>query len=174
VGLKVAIVGFSPSRDQAPWSDPEWCLWGLAWDPERARFGRTFEMHELSMLDAKQIDALQDCEGLYMQEGYEQVPNATAYPFEAVARTTGAYWCSSLAYALALAIHEEAEEIGIWGVDGQEQYAYQHPNLNFLIGLAMGKGIKVTLPETCPLLKFVSDPDFDYAGRYGRLNGANH
>jgi hypothetical protein len=111
------------------------------------------------------------CAKLYVQHPIEDVPNGIVYPFDEVAKTTGAYWCSSMAYLMALAIHEGAEEIAIYGVDmaGDEQYAYQHPNMNFLIGLAMGKGIKVTLPEGCPLLAFVSDPDYEYVQRYGRL-----
>lgn len=179
MGLKIAIVGFSPTRDEAPWNDTSWQLWGLAWDSERLRFHRTFEMHDLEILrgypnSASYIDSLADCAGLHMQRVYEEVPNSIAYPFAEVAKTTGAYWCSSLAYAIAQAIHERPEEIGIFGVDGSEQYAYQHPNLNYLIGLAVGKGIKVMLPASCPLLKFVSDPDFSYVGRYGSLDGKHH
>jgi hypothetical protein len=100
-----------------------------------------------------------------------------AYPFDQVAATTGAYWNSSIAYMLALAIHEGAEEIAIYGVDmkGDDEYGYQKPNMEYLIGLAIGRGIKVTIPDASPLLKFnpVGVKFFDhtpvYVQRYGWL-----
>lgn len=176
MGLKVAIVGLSQSsRHLAPWNNPEWELWGLSWDTERYRMHRTFEMHVLPLLrqtkTAAYIDELQHCPRLYMQDAYAEVPGSIRYPFKEVAQTTGDYWCSSIGYALALAIHEEAEEIGIYGVDmrGAEEYGYQRPNVEYLIGLARGKGIKVHVPDVSPLCKFQSDPDFEYIGRYGYL-----
>ncbi len=179
MGLKVAVIGLSPSsHDLAPWGDPSWQLWGLTWDTDRYRLHRTFEMHDLSILrEAYSEQYLADLSDLapYMQEQYAEVPGSRRYPFEEVAQTTGDYWCSSLAYALALAIHEQAEEIGLYGIDmkASEEYAYQRANMEYLIGLARGKGIKVHIPDSSPLCKFESNPKYDYAMRYGRLNG-NH
>lgn len=170
--MKVSIVGFSPSRIHAPRHG--WEVWGMAWDAECLQMDRVFEMHDKSLIDPLLIERMQMCPRLYVQAPVSDLPAATVYPFDAVAKTTGAYWCSSVAYMLALAIHEGAEEIALFGVDGAEQYSYQHPNINFLLGLAMGRGIKVRLPDDCPLLAFVSDPDYDYAGRYGRLHGRDH
>lgn len=177
MALKVAIVGLSPtSHHLAPWTDPAWELWGLAWDVDRLRLHRTFEMHDMRLIKAAEgsceyLRRLAECSRLYMQEAYAEVPGAQSYPFAEVAETTGAYWCSSIAYAMALAIHEGAEEIGLYGIDmrGTEEWGYQKPNMEYLIGLARGKGIKVHIPEQSPLVKFVSDPDFAYAGRYGWL-----
>lgn len=167
--MKVAIVGLSQSsRHLAPWKSPEWELWGLAWDTERYRFHRTFEMHDRADLEKFYGDRLEAylekasyCNRLYTPE---------TYPFDEVAETVGDYWCSSIAYMLALAIHEGAEEIGVYGVDmrGDDEYGYQKPNCEYLIGLARGRGIKVHIPDVSPLCKFVSPPDRNYAGRYGR------
>jgi hypothetical protein len=175
MGLKVAIVGLSDStRHQVPWSDPEWEKWGLAWDSERFSMNRTFEMHDMADLEkthsnvAAYLDKVADCPGLYMAEEY--LPSAKRYPFYEVGQSVGEYWCSSIAYMLALAIHEKAEEIAVYGVDmrGDDEYGYQKPNCEYLIGLARGRGIKVHIPDESPLCKFVSPPDRDYAGRYGR------
>lgn len=182
MGMKVAIVGLAPStHSMAPWGDPEWELWGLAWDSDRMQLDRTFEMHDLEMIKDypvadQYLESLIDCSRLYMQERYQEVPGSHRYPFEAVAKTTGDYWCSSIAYAMALAIHEGASEIALFGVDmkGTEEYGYQKPNMEYLIGLARGKGIKVHIPKESPLCKFVSDPDFAYIGRYGSLKHGNH
>lgn len=181
--MKVAIVGLSPStHDLAPFGDPEWELWGLPWDGDWARFDRLFEMHDMRLLKSAHsrrkpdyFDRLKECGvTLYMQEAWE---NAKAYPFDEVAKTTGYYWNSSIAYAMALAIHEGAEEIGVYGVDmkADDEYGYQKPNMEYLIGLASGKGITVHIPDDSPLCKFNShgvrfyDHIPTYTDRYGWL-----
>jgi hypothetical protein len=164
--MKVAIVGLSPSHEFAPWGDPAWEKWGLGWDTDWPRLDRVFEMHSHFADDGTDyVERLKCCPRLYMQAKY--LPNATEYPLEAVGKTCGAYWESSIAYAMALAIHEGAEEIALFGIDMKsgEEHGYQKPNMEYLIGLAKGKGIKVHIPETSPLLKFSGE--FGYAGRYG-------
>jgi hypothetical protein len=185
MALKVAVVGLSPSTHRlAPWEDADWELWGLPWDVDWPRFHRTFEMHDMRLLksehckrDRDYFKKLTQCQNLYMQEAYPEVHGAQRYPFDEVAETTGYYWNSSIAYAMAMAIHENAEEIGIFGVDmkGDDEYGYQKPNMEYLIGLARGKGIKVHVPEASPLLKFnphgirFYDHVPHYVSRYGWL-----
>lgn len=78
---------------------------------------------------------------------------------------------------MALAIHEGAEEIGLWGVDMKdgEEYAYQRPNMEYLIGLAEGNGIGVFIHPDSSLCKFKSDGikfynhEPAYVDRYGWL-----
>ena len=162
MGLKVAVIGLSPTtHDDAPWDDPTWQKWGLPWDEGYwTSLDRGFEMHDLRLLQSEHSgrpadywDRLAEIPKVYMQEAHGP---ALAYPFDEVAKTTGRYWNSSIAYAMALAIHEGADEIGVWGVDmkGDDEYGYQKPNMEYLIGLAIGKGIKVHIPEKSPLLKF--------------------
>lgn len=185
--MKVAIVGLSPStHDDVPWEEVDWELWGLPWDEGYWRYmTRLFEMHDLRLLKSEHSKRpagyMDRLEGAYMQEAYPEL-RARRYPFEEVAKTTGYYWNSSIAYALALAIHEQAEEIGIWGVDmkGDDEYGYQKPNIEYLLGLARGRGIKVHVPEKSPLLKFnpVGVRFFDhtpqYVERYGWLGGGDN
>ena len=174
MGLKVAIVGLAPaSHDLAPWDDPNWEVWGLAWDSRRWECSRTFEMHEWPLLidytTAEYRSTLPELPGLYTADG--MVKGSTRYPLDEVAKTIhGDYFCSSVAFMLALAIHEGAEEIGIYGVEmrAEDEYFYQRANLEYLIGLARGKGIAVHLPESSPVCKFQSDPTFIYDGRYGK------
>jgi hypothetical protein len=178
MGLKVAIVGLAESsRHLAPWGSDEWELWGLAWDSERYRFHRAFEMHDMETMKTSGASIYRDlpeyferigfCRRLYMADAYPDVPTAERYPYEAVADVCGAYWESSIAYALSLAITEGAEEIAVYGVNmkADEEYAYQRPNMEYLIGVARGRGIKVHIPECSPLMKFSG---FDgYHGKYG-------
>jgi hypothetical protein len=175
--MKVAIVGLAPtSHYLAPWNDPEWELWGLPWDADRLRFHRTFEMHDMAALSKfygdklpGYLERLKDCASLYMQEACQEV-GAQRYPLEEISKTCGDYFSSSIGYMLAMAIHEGAEEIGIYGVDmkAEDEYGYQKPNTEYLIGLARGKGVKVFIPEQSPLCKFGGQ--FGYVGRYGRTS----
>jgi hypothetical protein len=174
MALKVAIVGLAEaSRAGVPWDDPEWEIWGLAWDSERYRMHRVFEMHDMPTLARVYADIpaylekLSHCVKVYTQ-GDIELRNAERFPFEEVSREIRAYWESSIAYAMSLAITEGAEKIGVYGVNmkAREEYAYQRPNMEYLIGFAEGRGIKVHIPDASPLLKFSG---FDgYAGRYGK------
>lgn len=162
--LKVCIAGMSPSCEQAHWDDPTWQKWGLPWHQGYSvRCDRLFEMHDMRLLESEHsgrgenyIQDLKECGiPLYMQEAYFE--GVTCYPFQDVAETIGGeYFNSSIAYMMALAIHEEVEEISIFGVDmkGDDEYGYQKPNMEYLIGFARGKGIKVSILEGSPLCKF--------------------
>lgn len=179
MALKVAVIGMSPSAQFAPWDDQKWEKWGLPWHEGYWRLmQRHFEMHDMRLLKSEHckrpadyFDRLGECETLYMQEAYPEVPNAIRYPFE-----DGGYYNSSIAYAMALAIRE-ADEIALWGVDmaASEEYAYQKANMEYLIGLARGRGIKVHIPDSSPLLKFNArgirfyDHEPVYVSRYGWL-----
>lgn len=177
--MAVAIVGLSPStHSQAPFNDSDWEIWGLPWDEGHwIHYDRLFEMHDIRLLEnehrpADYMERLQDLDvPLYMQEEYFE--GATRYPYERVPQ----YINSSIAYMMALAIAEGHEKIGIYGVDmkGDDEFGYQRPNIEYLIGLAEGMGIEVIIPEESPLLKFQGEGIMfgntypQYVGRYGRL-----
>ena len=165
MGLKVSVIGLSEAtRYQFPRDAQVWCL---AWDRElRYVADRVFEMHDaqdLAQTYGKGLDRymreIGDCRNLVTPDNY---------PFDAVAKITGDYWCSSIAYMLALAIYEGAEEIGIYGVEMTDDYGYQRENTAYLIGLARGRGIKVHIPAGAPLLQYLDPPDREYLGRYGK------
>lgn len=65
------------------------------------------------------------------------------------------YLSSSIAYEIALAIYEGFEEIHLYGIDlnTDGEYQWQKPGVEFLLGVAAGRGIKVVLPDNCPLLR---------------------
>ena len=179
--MKVAIVGLGPTKYEAPLND-DWEVWGLPWDEGYyLHYDRLFEMHDLALLQSEYctrpkdyIERLKSLDTLYMQHKYFE--NVTPYPFDEI---TPKYWNSSIAYMIALAIHENAEEIGVYGVDmrGDDEYGYQKPNIEYLLGLAQGKGIKTTIPKASPLLKFNDSGIWfckckpKYIERYGNING---
>jgi hypothetical protein len=174
---QVAIVGLSSStHDDAPYEDPNWELWGLPWDEDRwPYFDRYFEIHPLELLRKPEArrrsgyeDRLKTLDApLYMQTTYDDIPNAIRYPIERVVEQLGLdYFNSSISYLMGLAIAEGARKIGIWGVDMADieptpgdpsyisEFAYQRPNMEYLIGFARGRGIEVYIPPESPLAKF--------------------
>ena len=177
--MKVVINGMGPTKFKGR-PDEGFELWGLPWDTQYVNYDRLFEMHDIRLIEVESsrrpegyIETLKECSvSLYMQEKY--FPNVTAYPFNEMEID---YFNSSIAYMIALAIHEKAEFIGVYGVDMQanDEYFYQKPNVEYLLGLAKGKGIEIKLPSESPLLKFCGDGILfatqypTYVGRYGRL-----
>lgn len=65
------------------------------------------------------------------------------------------YLAASITYEIALAIYEGFEEIALYGIDlnTDSEYAWQKPSVEYFLGVAAGRGIKVVLPDNCPLLK---------------------
>lgn len=166
----VAIIGRCWStRADAPWDSKKWELWTLGWDPVPVTH-RIFETHaNFRMYQGNPEDGEWNVGGLkiagvpvYMLEKHDDIPNSVRYPMEEIGDLIGRtvqgtpYLESSIAYMMALAILEmrPGDRIGIWGVDlhCESEYAYQRPNLEYLIGLARGRGIKVFIPPQSALL----------------------
>ena len=178
--MQVAIVGLAHStHDQAPFEDPAWETWGFAQDEDGYPYlDRVFELHPLDFVRGIRRPGFEDRlkefdVPLYMQEAYPEIPNATAYPIEDVIAVTGDYFNSSIAYMLGLAMLEKVARIGVWGVDmaGDDEFGYQRPNTEYMIGFAKGLGIDVVVPEESSLLTFGVDGGGkhtrNWTGRYG-------
>lgn len=174
MGLKVAVVGLAPStHDLAPWGDANWEVWALPWDKRGwCKADRLFDMHDVAHLktfmDADYFERLRSLDvPLYMPSESEEVPNATVFPIDAAIEIAGDYFSSTIAYMVALAIHEQAEEIALYGVDmaASSEYSHQRPNLEYILGIAKGRGIKVTIPWQSPVCKY--DRIENYLTRYG-------
>lgn len=168
---KVAILGSADSSIYlAPVGDSSWELWGLPWSHDPNTFKgivRWIDPHPLEWMKGRHegyIDHLKSLapSPVYMIQQYEEIPNSVRYPIEAILKEFQGYrnrpngsYASSIAYEMALAILEGVQEIGLWGVDllTEGEYAIQRPNVEYLIGIAEGRGIKVTIPEQSALLK---------------------
>lgn len=169
--MKVCILGSAEStKDDAPFDDPSWSIWGLAWRYyDTPRMDVAFEMHEeyqwgrytKTELYGAWLKDPQDAEGntvpvYLLPQTQPRFPGSLSYPLdEATALMGRTYFTSSFSYMLALAIVQGATEIAIYGVDLVigEEYEYQRPAAEFLLGIAHAKGIKVTIPSTSSLLK---------------------
>lgn len=162
--LKIAVVGTSStSVNEAPWKDPSWQIWSLGKNSVQCqRFDRWFELHTRDVLEA--ANALSHRHDFLKAAGnklmvghncWPEFPDAQMYPWAEIVGKFGKYLTSSLAEMIALAIHEGAAEIGLWGVDMvcPEEYAHQRASCEYLLGIAVGKGIKVTVAKESPILR---------------------
>lgn len=158
--VKVAIVGFTSSKDRAPFDDPEWEIWGLnALYDELPRYDRWFELHkrQVNLNDEGPTHIWRLAEmrcPIYMIEHFEDIPTSTPYPLKEVLKAFRPYLTSSFSYMVALAILEGFKEIGVYGIDtADEEWGSQRPSLEYLLGVAEGRGIRVTIPAESSLLR---------------------
>ena len=166
---KVALIGSaSSSSNLAPFHDNSFEIWGLGWRP-MPRCDRWFEMHQWKVCEAvgaPYLKMLAECkQPIYMIERRSEVPTSVRFPIEDMTRKYGprlnaagdrvAYWASSIAYMIALAIDEGFKRIEIWGVDmlTEGEYQHQRPNVEWLLGIAEGRGIEIFVPPQSALLK---------------------
>ena len=157
--MKIAVVACGHDAKDAPYNDPSWQIWSLGRNyVSIPRYDRWFEMHSREIVKANSqpcILKFLDDAGEKLYAGFpEDFKSATPYPLD-ICKNYRGYMTSSVGYMLALAIDANPEEIGLWGVDmtGDSEYTGQRPACEYLLGLAEGKGIKVTTSPSCPLLK---------------------
>lgn len=168
---KVALVGFAGSYKQAPFKDETVEIWGLneLWR-YLPRWTRWFEMHPRAVFASEgdrgqaahvawmqQQDATQP---IYMIQAHDDIPGSRAYPLAEMSALffpgqDVPYFTSTISYMLALAIAEGFTEIGLYGIDlaADKEYAVERPAAEYLIGVARGRGITVTIAEGSALLK---------------------
>lgn len=172
----VAILGFTDSRNLAPFGDPRFEIWGINelyrfMDIEKHGFTRWFEIHERPVIDGdkEHIASLGRFPiPVYMQKHYEDIRASVPFPKAEVEENCGTnYFTSSIAWMLGLALLEGFEEIHVYGVDMAQETEYfeQRACCEFLIGVAAGRGIKTHVPPQSDLLKAV--------GQYGWAGDSN-
>lgn len=192
--MKVAIVGVAlETHDDAPFHDPEWECWGLPWDTGfSVHYDRLFEMHprwaiesEDSLRPPGYMEELREAVvPLYMHQHFPDIPMSRPFPFDEVNAEVfhhfpradqDDYYDNSPTYPLAMAIAEGAEEIAFYGIllDFGGRHVFSLPNMNYLIGIAVERGIKVHIPERSCLCKHYDLPinfgktHLVYPRRYG-------
>lgn len=168
--MKVAIVGGTASRDDAPFKDPAWEIWTVATVVERIpRVHRLFEIHHRPdwlehTPDRRRVMRLNEAKcPVYMRETHADIPRSVAYPFEEVRarfgevcpNTRADFFLSSIDYALALCAVEGVEAVALYGANmtGKSEYGYQLPSCQYWIGLLRGAGIPVWIHPTSPICR---------------------
>lgn len=175
--MRVAILGLGPSLGQYVeltkrlGARSKLCdeTWGINAVGDIVQCDRVFHMDDVRVQEARASAAPESNIAamlgwmrrhpgpIYTSIPHPDYPGTVAFPLQAVARSTGQmYWNSTAAYAVSLAIHEGAGEILCFGMDFTYPNAHDAEKgracVEFWLGLAAGRGIKVVAPRTSTLL----------------------
>lgn len=157
---KIAIVGFTSSRDQAPWDDPTFEKWicNNLWKfvPE-GKWDRVYDLHEHSNIikDKEHAGYLATCpKPVVVFEPRPEWPTSVALPKDELIFKLGRYFTNSISWMIAHALFEGVTELHVYGVDlaQGDEYANQRPSVEYFLGVAIGMGIRVFIPPQSDLL----------------------
>lgn len=183
---KVAVLGTATTTlEQAPVNDPDWEIWTCSpWMQGRMAprsetqggFDRFFEIHFDNQFYPSEREHFVPWLGTCGKPVYVfddlGLPNQVMYPRAAIERLHGsAFFTSTIAWMLALAIDHGPEAIGIWGVDMADgtEYAYQKQGCLHFIALARLLGIKVVIPAQSELHRVPAPYPDRYATETARV-----
>ena len=148
----IAIIGLGNGMEDAP-RDVE--CWGLPWGGDSS-LDMYFEMHHKTVrpFTDKYIKKLAELDvPVLMQEKMEGITNGVRFPKDAK-EMMGNYIESSTGYMLAYAIWLEADVIELHGIGApfDSHYVHQRANLEFMIGFARSRGIKIVINDKSELM----------------------
>jgi len=150
---KLAIVGSARStKDKAPWDDDSFDIWHFNHGYQNIpRFTKWFDIHseETIRLHPDYFQFLKENQkNVYLAAPIKELPKATLYPKKEIMAKYGSFFTNSASSQLALAIEQGYKEIHIYGIDlhNKSEYAYQKPSFMYLLGIAVGKAIKIVIP----------------------------
>ncbi len=161
---KLAIVGTAASSvTLANNLDESWGIYCLnAAIKQVNRYDLHFELHKVEYLESLggmdiYFDVIrQSGSRSMMQDAHDAFPEAQIYPLEAITKAFGRYFNNSASFMLAYAMwaNPNLKYLKVYGIEmsGDDEYSYQRPNFEHYLGIAKGRGIVVSLPDSCPLL----------------------
>lgn len=165
-GSKVCITGFTPSREEAPWDDPEFDIrvCNNLWRQFPGKIpDRLYDPHTIKSIregDAEHLKFLQQNGKVpcYVAEAQDDWPTSITLPRQEIQETFpfGDYVTNTISWMIAHALYEgPPKELWVVGVDlatGTE-YASQRPSAEMWLGIASQLCEKVYIPQTSDLLK---------------------
>ena len=140
-----------------------WCcnqLYGACKDSKgRFRASRWFELHPLTQPPQSDFDliGIQACPvPVYTLEHTPYFPMSVAFPIEAIVGTlynARDYFTNTFSYQISLALVEGFQEIALYGIEltGGREYLLERPCVEYWVGYAQGRGVKVTIGEESAL-----------------------
>jgi hypothetical protein len=183
---KVAILGFAPSWAKTPWDDLSMEVWAINGlytyldQVPNSHAERWFDMHREHEIvkqddDDTHVKRLKELvkKGvkLYTCEPMKDFPEAIVYPLEEIEKMVGrSYWTNTISYLVAYAVYlkkigemPDLNEIHVYGVDMAQdgEFQFQRPSVEFIIGWAIGEGIKVVLPQESDILRSIYKYGYD-------------
>ena len=79
---------------------------------------------------------------------YAEIPLSQPFPLEKCIKTFGfPYFTNTICYMIAYALLQGAEEISTYGINqaSSSEYFYEKPGVEYWLGIALGKGVKITI-----------------------------
>ena len=143
--MKVIIIGKGPGWRNAPLEGETWGLNDLILSRP---LKLVFEIHPIERVLEWRPKEIPEINRLGIpvvtSHLHKAVPTAIVFPLDEMPVK---YFNNTVAYMIAYAIYKEATEIDMYGVALVEhgEYAYQRPCIEFWVGYALAKGIKVTV-----------------------------
>lgn len=100
-------------------------------------------------------------------EDLEYIPEyLLTFPVAQIAKDVNDYFCCTFAYQVALALLEGFEEIVLKGIDltvgSKRERLIEKPNLEWWLGYAEGKGVRIIHPVTSMMSRHVYRYGYDY------------
>ena len=158
--MKILIIGSGREWEKAPFDDPEYEVWTYGLIAHLLpRVSKVFEMHRRDqwrnfrweVSEEEYVERLNSfAVPIIMCEREADIPRSQKFPLQLAVDYLGPYFASTISYQLAFALLREhqvgdLEEIALYGfeLNHWEEWAYQRPNVNRLIGFAQGRGITV-------------------------------
>lgn len=178
-GKATWLVGFTASRTEAPYDDPDAVIVGCnnvyRFVP---RVDVVFDLHDRATIahDPEHEQWLREghCP-VVMWRHDPEFPTSVPYPIDAVKDAFGDYWTNSISLMVAWALVGGAASLGVVGVDMAQggggksgEYAAQRPSCEWMIGHAearLGRA-NVYIPETSDLLKTAGIYGLDNLGPF--------
>jgi len=160
---KVAILGTCLSRTEAPVNDLDWEIWTIGPGGKNVqRWDRLFEVHGPDTWPPgfreylEELKSVQPPRMIFTEAPMPDWPAGKVIPKDHYFQKYGRMWFQSqISYALAMAIDEGVQTIGIYGIDLEagEEYRSQFTGARFFIDVARLAGITIILPEGCGLTR---------------------
>lgn len=149
--MKIIIIGTGPGWENAP-------MEGETWGVNRLILRRpvklTFQLHDIDWQlkgNIRQIEEqIKEINRLGIpvitSKKHKLLPTAIPFPIDEMPFK---YFTNSIAYMVAYAMYKGATEIDLYGVSFflENEYLIQRPCVEFWLGHAMAKGIKVTVHD---------------------------
>lgn len=192
---RVAILGYGPSLDdyvliarqlgaRRRLADE---VWGVNALPDVVHCDRVFHMDDVRIQEIRAA-ALPDSNiahmlawmrrhpgPIYTSRAHPDYPGLVAYPLQAVLRDLGeAYFNSTVAYAVAFAIHIGVKSILLFGCDFTYPNSHQAEQgracVEFWLGVAMERGVEIQIAERSSLMDAVQQRPLYGFGALGSLD----
>jgi hypothetical protein len=146
--MKTIIVGKGRDWELAPPCGKGYEVWGITQLNLRRDVDLVIDMNDYS---ENRWGAKESLEATLSRNKarHDEIPyiDLLTYPFKEIVEEFGTdYFSSTVAYAIALAIHRGAAEIEMYGVtlEVESEYREQKACVEFWAGFANGRGLKVT------------------------------